>query len=608
MFTGSAPSVAVGDQVDVLGTVDEFFGFTELTDNPVVTIDSAANPLPPAVMLDDMVPSPDPDTPSCTIEFECYEGMLVQVVSGVVGGPNQRFNSDPVAEAYIVAGDDRPFREPGIEYPGLPDPAIAVWDGNPEVFELDPDKLGLPNQAIPAGSTFSATGVIGFEFGGYEMWPSSLTVEPAALPRAVRDRQRAELTIGSLNMFRLFDDIDDPEDNTTGRTRDDAVVSTEEYERRKAKFVAYILDVLGAPDVLAVQEVEKLEVLEDLAADIVTANPVIVYSAYLEEGNDVGTIDVGFLVRDTVAVDAITQIGKDEILDFDGSLLHDRPPLLLEGRSTNEGADYPFAVMNLHNRSLGGIDSDSSGERVRAKRLAQAQSVATAVQALQESNPAIRLVVTGDFNAFEFSDGYVDVLGQIRGDVNPSANLLSGPDLVEPDLINQVMSIEPHERYSFIFGGSAQVLDHALTSMALDASFRGLMYGRGNADATVDLINDASEAVLPLRSSDHDGLVLFLTKDVDGDGVNDDADICPMTTIPEMPAVGLGTNRFALTDDDFEFDTSAPNGKGPGRSYSTEDTAGCSCSQIIEAEGLGKGQEKFGCSIGVMDNWVRSVR
>ena len=81
-----------------------------------------------------------------------------------------------------------------------------------------------------------------------------------------------------------------------------------------------------------------------------------------------------------------------------------------------------------------------------------------------------------------------------------------------------------------------------------------------------------------------------------------------MTVIPEMPAVDLGKNRFALTDDDFEFDTNAPNGKGPGRSYSTEDTAGCSCTQIIEAEGLGKGHEKFGCSIGVMDNWVRSVR
>ena len=445
---------------------------------------------------------------------------------------------------------------------------------------------------------------MGFEFGGYELWPTDLTVDPAVIPQAVRGRERAEMTIGSLNMFRLFDNIDDPADGPVDRERNDQVVSEAEYAIRKAKFVNYILNVLDAPDVLAVQEVEKLGVLEDLATEIAMADPGVVYTAYLEEGNDVGTIDVGFLVRDTVAVDAITQFGKDEILPFDGSLLNDRPPLLLEGRSVNEGADYPFAVMVLHNRSLGGIEG-GEGPRIRAKRLAQAQSVAAVVQALQESNPDIRLVVAGDFNAFEFSDGYVDVLGQIRGDVDPLENLLAGDDLVDPDLINQVMSIGQDQRYSFIFRGSAQVLDHALTSTALDESVRGFEYGRGNADAAVDLINDGTT---PLRSSDHDGFVLFLTKDKDGDGVNDDADVCPATVIPEMLQRDLGKNRFALTDSDFEFNTNAPTGKGPGRSYSTLDTAGCSCTQIIDAQGLGNGHKKFGCSIGAMDNWTKLMK
>ena len=306
-------------------------------------------------------------------------------------------------------------------------------------------------------------------------------------------------------------------------------------------------------------------------------------------------------MRDTVAVDAVTQFGKDEIFDFDGSLLNDRPPLLLEGSSINEGAAYPFAVLNLHGRSLGGITS----ERVQEKRLAQAQSVATVVQSLQDADPNVRLIVTGDFNAFEFSDSYVDVVGQISGNADPSINLRSGDDLVEPDLINQVLAIPADERYSFIFGGSAQVLDHALTSSALDASIRGFEFGRGNTDAAEILIEDGST---PLGSSDHDGLVLFLTKDQDDDGVNDDADACPMTSIPELPSEGLGTNRFALTDADFGFDTTASQGNGPGRSYTTEDTAGCSCTQIIAAMGLGQGHSKFGCSIGVMDNWVRSVR
>ena len=603
VFTDVAPGVAVGDMVDVLGTVNEFFGLTEFGDDSVVTVLNHMIDVPSPVVLDATVPSPDPAAPSCAIEYECYEGMLVQITDGVVGGPNQRFNPDPIAEVFITATGERAFREPGVQFPGLGIPGIATWDGNPEVFELDPDKLGLPNAIIPAGSTFNAIGVIGFEFGGYELWPTELNVTPAALPRAVRDRERAELTIGSLNMFRFFDDIDDdPDLRSDLLERDDTVVSAAEYERRKAKLAAYVLEILKAPDVLAVQEVEKLGVLEDLAAAIADLDSSVVYTSYLEEGNDIGTIDIGFMVRDTVAVDAITQIAKDEIFDFDLSLLNDRPPLLLEGRSINEGADYPFAVLNLHQRSLGGIDSPTDGERVREKRLAQAETVAEIVQSLQDADPDIRLVVIGDFNAFEFADGYVDVLGVISGELDPNENLLPVFDLVDPNLINQVLAIEPEERYSFVFRGSAQTLDHALTSMALDESVRGFGFGRGNADAAFDLINVDGT---PLRSSDHDGLVLYLTKDKDDDGVNDDADVCPGTVIPEMLERDLGENRFALVDGDFDFDTNAPNGKGPRRGYSTVDTAGCSCTQIVDALGLGEGHSKFGCSVGVMDNWKR---
>ena len=602
VFTDSAPTVAVGDLVVVTGLVREFFDLTEITGNPVVDVVGAMTP-PAPVVFDGSVPSPDPAMPSCALEFECYEGMLVTITGGTVAASNLRFNSDPVAEVLVTAAGERPFREPGVEFPGLAMPPIETWDGNPEIFELDPDKLGLPNHAIPAGSHFDATGIIGFEFGDYELWPTSLSVDAADIPSSVRDRGRAELTVGSLNLFRLFDDVDDPgEPRADGAVRNDFVPSSAEYERRRAKFVSYIVDVLKAPDVLAVQEVEKLEVLEDLAADIAAAG--IHYTAYVEEGNDVGTIEVGFLVRDTMAVDAVTQLSKDEILAFDGSLLHDRPPLLLEGRSINEGADYPIAVMVVHNRSLNNIDDPNSGERVRAKRLAQAESIAQSVNDLQTANPGIRLVVLGDFNAFEFSDGYVDAVGVISGSFDPDASLLPGTDYVDPDLINHIYSLPENERYSFVFRGSAQALDHALASMALDMSFRGLEFGRGNADAAVDLINDDSNA---LRSSDHDGLVLFITKDVDNDGVNDDADVCPATALPESVSNGLGTNRFALIDGDFEFDTVGSKGKGPGRSYTTVDTAGCSCAQIVAAEGLGNGHSKFGCSIGVMDNWVRKV-
>jgi hypothetical protein len=98
--------------------------------------------------------------------------------------------------------------------------------------------------------------------------------------------------------------------------------------------------------------------------------------------------------------------------------------------------------------------------------------------------------------------------------------------------------------------------------------------------------------------------------DADGDGVLDDDDFCPGTVIPEgVPTVELKPNHWALmTDGDSAFDTLIKGkGKGPNRSYMTEYTAGCSCEQIIAAQGLGGGHTKHGCSISVMDDWVELV-
>ncbi len=104
---------------------------------------------------------------------------------------------------------------------------------------------------------------------------------------------------------------------------------------------------------------------------------------------------------------------------------------------------------------------------------------------------------------------------------------------------------------------------------------------------------------------DGDGLGDACDPDDDNDGVDDGDDACVASVIPEsVPTVRLGTNRWALVDSDNVFDTTAPKGKGPNRSYTTDDTHGCSCEQIIEAQGLGKGHTKFGCSISAMDDWV----
>ena len=96
--------------------------------------------------------------------------------------------------------------------------------------------------------------------------------------------------------------------------------------------------------------------------------------------------------------------------------------------------------------------------------------------------------------------------------------------------------------------------------------------------------------------------------DDDGDGIPNDEDLCPDTTVPEsVPTIALGKNRWALVDGDGVFDTNAPNGRGPGFMFDLEDTAGCSCEQIIEALEVGQGHVRFGCSSSVMEEWLLYV-
>jgi predicted extracellular nuclease len=609
VFTNSTPTVAVGDQVDIAGTVVEFFELTEISDvGLTVSVDSSGNPLPAPIALDAATPSTVPMTPH---DLERFEGMLVQVTGGVASGPSDNFGDLPIVASSTLG---RGFREPGLEFPGLP--GLPVWDGNPEVFDIDPDGLGLPDLSVPAGGSIDfAQGPLSFAFGDYSLLPTTITVTGAPATRPVRDREPGELTVATQNMLRLFDDAASPGTN----------------DLQIEKLSIQVREVLGAPDVLAVEEVGELAALEELAARILSDDPSLVYTAYLLEGNDVGGIDVGYLVRDTVQVDSVTQFGLTDTFVFGGTtfLTHDRPPLILEAQYLGNGDPFAFTVIANHLRSLSGIDG-VEGPRIRAKRNEQATRISELIQTMQTTSPDQPLIVTGDFNAFEFTDGYVHVIGQLIGDpADASQALLPGTDEVEPNLTNQVLSLPPEERYSFNFGGNAQVLDHMLTSVAANPFVRGVQYGRGNSDVPSSFGAVAGTA---LRSSDHDGLVLYLMSDRDGDGVPDDVDncadtpnpdqadadgdgladacldVCPGTMIPEdVPTSSLGTNRYALVDGDLVFDTNTPPGGGPGDVFTIFDTMGCSCRQIIDELHLGKGHEKFGCSVGAMRNWVDSL-
>ncbi len=109
---------------------------------------------------------------------------------------------------------------------------------------------------------------------------------------------------------------------------------------------------------------------------------------------------------------------------------------------------------------------------------------------------------------------------------------------------------------------------------------------------------------------DGDGLGDACDPDDNNDGVLDDDDFCTITIIPESaPTIKLNPNHWALVDGDTIFDTKKKgNGGGSGRSYTTTDTGGCSCEQIIDELDLGEGHRKHGCSNSAMDEWVTFVQ
>jgi predicted extracellular nuclease len=542
--------LAIGSIATVTGRITEFFGMTEFTNSPPLTIDvENGKPTIKPIALNSVRPSANPATPYCEGSFtdadsvavrnwRCLQSMRVTLDDGIVSAPNFFSSSQPLSEFYAyVAGQPRPYRGPGLGYGTVIDNPPAgydppIWDAVPYVFGVDTGKLLSP-QAMNGGMHFTATGIMGFDFGIGILWPTSfaITDDGPTYPQPVAPSPAGYLTIGSQNMLRFFDDvanspgIDDCANTNPGSS--DVCPTPEQFDVRLSKLSRQVRDVLRAPAVLGVEEIENLPALQSLTDRIHADDAALTYSAHLVEGNDIGGIDVGFLVRSDVTINAVTQLGKNtQTTDGCGAaspcLLNDRPPLLLDASFGKRR----FAVLVVHNRSLSGIDDPADGPRIRRKRLEQAQYVAAIVQSWQTGgafplpdsdivpNPdaAVPLVVIGDYNGFQYTDGYVDVVGEIKGTAIASENLdwsaaVTSPTMVEDCGIKS--SANPPLPYSFSFDGYVQELDHALFTNVAAARCMSVRRAHGNADVAEGgpAATDPSTAV---RSADHDGFVVAL--------------------------------------------------------------------------------------------------
>ena len=531
VFTSTPPTVAVGDDATVTGTVVEFNGLTEISPVTNVTVNSTGNPLPSAIILTtaDLPTTAAPSQP----QLEKYESMRVSAPLLITVAPNDSFFDVDT----VLASQPRPFREPGIPVSdpippdptsGLPDPNIPIWDENPERLSVDTNgRAGSTGETLTSNVTLTnVAGPLDYAFGRYRLIPdatltrsANMSAVPVPVPAA------DEFTIAGYN-------IENFNNNAT--------------QRQKAALT--VRDVLRLPDIIGTVEIFDLADLQALANEIQTISGVT-YSAHLIEQDGTSEDsdqDVGYLVKTSrVSVTSVTaERTTDTFINPNTGLpetLHDRPPLVLVATVDPSGpAPQPVIVVVNHLRSF--IDVElvaGEGVRVRAKRKAQAESLGDLLNDLQTANPGTPVVSVGDYNAFQFNSGYDDSISVITGNPTPDDQIVvdQSPDVVNPDFVNLLLNVPADQRYSFIFENTAQSLDHVLANTVAQAINTNIAVARVNSDfPSSPAAAFASDATRPEANSDHDPVVSYFAMPAVTD--------VTITKVDNVDPINAGQNYF----------------------------------------------------------------
>ena len=483
VFTGSAPGVNAGDAVLVDGQVTEFrpggdatnLTTTELT-SPNVTIASSGNPLPgptvigrggrvpPGSVIDDdatgdVETSGSFDEGTDGIDFyESLEGMRLQVNDALAVGSTSSFGEIPVVADGGVDASQRTAR--GGVY-------VSEVDFNPERILLDDTLTPVPAMDVADVLEGATLGVLDYSFDNFKLFVTEVppVTDGGLEPESFATAGEGQLSVASYNVENL-----DPSDG--------ARITEQAFD---------IVNNLGAPDLIAVQEVQdnngptndtttSADASFQALVDAIVAQGGPAYSftdiapADDQDGGEPGgNIRVGYLYRADRGLAFVSRPGGDATtptevvpgpegpeLSFSPGRVDPNNPAWADSRKPL-AAEFtyggePVFVVNNHFNSKGG-DQPLFGRfqppqrSSEAQRRQQAQVVNDFVGEILAQDADANVIVVGDLNDFWFSD----VLDTVKGD----------------DLINLAETLPEEERYSYNFEGNAQTLDHMLVSPAL---------------------------------------------------------------------------------------------------------------------------------------------
>jgi predicted extracellular nuclease len=494
-----ANAVAVGDRVEVTGTVTEFrpgctpscaptsSAFSNLTitelaspglsatklseDNelPGATVIGAGGRVPPTEVIEDdstatgnVETSGVFDPASDGIDFyETLESMRVRVNDAVVVGPRNGFG-----EIFVLA-DDGAGASVRTVRGGI---VIRATDFNPERVMLDDLFLPTPPVDVADHFTTSPVGVMTYDFANFKIAVTeSLTAVDGGLEQEVTRAPRdQEIVVGTYNVENL-----DPTDGSFARHAD------------------LIVNHLRSPDLIAIEEIQD----NNGATNDATTDASVTWNALItaiqaaggplyeyrqidpvddqDGGEPGGNIRVGFLFRTDRGLSFIDRPGGTStagttVVDLpSGPRLSFSPGRVEPGNSAWNTSRKPLAgefrmhgkkvfVIANHFASKGGDQPlfgrfQPPSRSSELQRHAQAQVVNDFVDDLLEADASANVIVLGDINDFEFSR---------------TVEILTG------GVLTSLMETLPQpERYSYVFEGNSQVLDQILVSNTMLASF-----------------------------------------------------------------------------------------------------------------------------------------
>jgi predicted extracellular nuclease len=402
--------------------------------------------------------------------YESLEGMLVTVEDPVAVSAIRQFGTFS-AEVFVLTnnGADIAPKNARTDRGGinLQPSRDNTGDQNPERVQIQFD--GAPYPAIKVGDHLAdVTGTVGYSFGNFEVNANdTVIVTDGGVEQEIAEEPDANwLTVASYNVLNL------------------AAVSSDDAQR--TEIARQIADAMHGPDIIALQEIQDnngtgsgvldaTQTLQSLA-DAITAAGGPNYDFFdvaplvetTDANRDSDPDTFGGVSNGNIRNAFLYNPSRVQLIEFTGIT---RDVLADRGVTVNSAFDFSrdpleavfyfggeqVIIVNNHFSSRFGSSPVFGGpqpffQAAEGDREAQALAMNQLAEYHLDADKDANVIILGDLNTFEFTDDLEQILPKASGG---------------QALKNLIKKNEDDNRYSFIFEGNSQVLDHIFVSDAL---------------------------------------------------------------------------------------------------------------------------------------------